>query len=68
VTTYRELRDSVDTWPSLRVSVQLCPWAWRFKPWLYKDWDSMGLSASFHWLGLEVAFGFNRPPFLIDKG
>ena len=42
-------------WPSIRAKVELFPWHWRWRPWLYAD-DTHGARAlcSAQWLFLTV--------------
>lgn len=54
----------VDTWPDLRLTVHLLPWAWKLRPRVYADdvEGPMGFS-SFEWFFIHVEWWGNRPLF-----
>lgn len=57
-------RDSLMTWPSVKIVVQLAPWHWRV--WLYRDeLEPSGVLA----VGpVEVDWGWNRhQPFALER-
>lgn len=51
-----------ETWPSLRIEFELCPWVWRLRPWFYRD-EVDPTFIIVHWLGVRVTFGCNHPVF-----
>ena len=56
-------RASLDTWPSLRVTVELAPWAWRL------SWYRDAIDPCFFLtLGpLKIELWANRKPFALER-
>lgn len=54
----------IDSWPDLRVTVHLLPWAWKIRPWVYADDVDGPLGhSSFELLFLRIEWWGNRPMF-----
>ena len=66
-------RDTVMTWPSLTVKVQVLPWLWHWTPRSYYDnvprrpgWAG-SRTLVFEWLALEIQYGANIPAFTLEQ-
>lgn len=57
-------RDTVNTWPSVRVSLELAPWQWRFRAW--HDWP-MTPSVAVEVGPLHLDFMANHQPFALER-